>query len=275
MLTVAEQITAAVNYNRVVDKIDFMAQLIGDDPDMEQGGCCRPLHNRTFEPHTGLPGCGSQIVVNINNVMNLQRAVSQGNVMAQQYWTFRIAHTLFHELAHAIAYAVVPIDFSGQCFLGRDYTTEIGFEFERRVFGGLIALNPQPDEAAIVNGDIFLHTWPHPSMLHWYNTTGGIQHVFTRDDLSPPSRVLCHWTVPISYLNSLFQDDFWDTLPIGGLRNMGVEIGQLSIGEVDAEGKFVDRDLRADDPEWEEIRIRYPPPYMFFPDGIIMTSDVV
>ncbi|CZT16877.1 uncharacterized protein RCC_02712 [Ramularia collo-cygni] len=183
-----------------------------------------------LQPHRPLPilpGCGSTIAINPQKITKLTTAFQTSNEIAQQILMFDLAILLTHELAHALVFAVLPRNSPssssnssgslGNAFLGTATADEIGFEFERRLWGGLISM----DVGAIYGTQwwnhyeyaLTLREWPNPHILDSYAASEDLLTIHTREEMA---RVGCVWRVSFEYVNRMFRDEFWRGVVGGG-----------------------------------------------------------
>lgn len=164
-----------------------------------------------------LPGRCSTITIGSDNLDRINEAFADGNVMAQQYWMFHLAKVIFHELGHVITYAALHTATKGNCYLGNALTCEMGYELEKRLFGGLIDKEHPgaiygPDSSNQLDFGIVQTEWPCPLVLYNYRTIEGIVGIYTRGPPLPTETIVRRWKVPFAYINRMFQDEFWNNL---------------------------------------------------------------
>lgn len=177
------------------------------------GGVTTNIPSHSLSPH--LHGVGSTISIAQASVDRLVGAPTD-NVMLKQYMMFDIARTFIHELAHAYAFAVLPEDQMGFCFLGNGFTSEIGFEFENRLFGGIFAREDgdtfSPEDFNSLDFSTVLREWPNPHICEAYRLST-FDDIYVRGHVSAVTR---KWRVPWDYFASKFHDPFWVRLPTLG-----------------------------------------------------------
>lgn len=125
-----------------------------------------------------MPGIASIMVINQHFIDDIETAFAENNIMAQQYHMFALVRVLTHEFAHVLDMAARTAETSHNgAFLGSTRTEEVGFEFENKLFGGIITAAPHriihsrdvfytgtcqtigPDGTKM-DGQIVSHEWP-------------------------------------------------------------------------------------------------------------------
>jgi hypothetical protein len=214
MLTDFERRSTQHHLELVIAQLDVATE----PADPTTGGHCTRRPERTFDL---LQGCGSTITINLHAIQQLNEAFAAGNQVAQEYWMYTIVVTMCHELAHALANAVLPRGF--ETYMGTPtYTTELGFEFEHRLFGGHVQLMTGAGRTfsplGALDGLVVQKQWPSLDTIAVYNTRhsclgGGTQRILYRPDIP---RQYISWNVSFDYITRMFQDDFWRNLEAAG-----------------------------------------------------------
>lgn len=179
---------------------------------------------------SAFPGCGSTITIGFALLKSVNDAFLTENVMLQQYYMFYIAYTMFHEMAHAIAFAVLPIPFFGSAILGNDLTDELGFEVQARLFGGLI----QPGGGSVLSlgftnyldFSLVQKEWAIPHIIDQYAILPHLTPIITRADINRTIRL---WRVPFDYINNMFQDTYWASLSLASSMRLYRRIGIVAV----------------------------------------------
>lgn len=205
MLTTRERESTLVGLSVIVNNLDIVvAPLPRGNPGRTTARPERRFVNR--------PGCGSTITISLERVQDLNAAVAAGDIMLQQYFQFDLARILVHEFAHVISFAVLPPASDGQCFLGDARTTEIGFEFESRVFGGIIGWeygNTYSLDGQRIPFTLSQYEWVHVHTLDTYNSNPDPNGARIATRGGHFSRVMRKWQVNFDWIAGMFHDAFW------------------------------------------------------------------
>lgn len=200
--------------------------------EMKSDGMCEMATNQ----HSDFPGRGSIISISKQNIDKANKAFADRNHMLHQYWMFYIAYTLLHELGHAMTFLALPIGYQGKCFLGHGLTSEIGFEIQSRVFGGIFDQETgsasSPDPLKHLEFRLVQRDWPNPHTLDLYRLDPDLEEILLR--VPEPQRTIPSWKVNFSYINQMFQDTYWAT-PTNTLqfyRRTGVLVTALTLEPV-------------------------------------------
>ncbi|SMQ46741.1 unnamed protein product [Zymoseptoria tritici ST99CH_3D7] len=161
----------------------------------------RPLHDG------GMLGFGSTITTSHVLVKSLDDAVKAQDEVSQRWYAFRLAVVWLHELSHAVAHAVLPGNGDDDVLLGPNArTSEVGFEVEARMFGGLFQILPQ--DLPILAGNLAVKQWPDWEIVNDYKQAG--TNVETRNAPADTTQGLAvAWKVEWSFIKSMFDEDFW------------------------------------------------------------------
>jgi hypothetical protein len=180
-----------------------------DFDNSDEGMTCR-LSKRPLQ-YAGLLGTGSMITVSTKLLEDLEDAATNGNTETYQAESRRLAILLSHEFTHATIQAVLPDNNNTEVFLGPSArTSEVGFEMEGRLFGGLFEMCPRMGAAGRLSGKIALREWPYFLMIKHY--IDDVEHIETRgwsnEEMERTWEVYCE--VPDEYLSGMFEESFWD-----------------------------------------------------------------
>ncbi|KAI5362922.1 hypothetical protein Slin14017_G066030 [Septoria linicola] len=181
-----------------------------------------------------LPGVGSLIAIPKHLLNHLKQAESTQDHIWTAWLNFEIASLIVHELAHACTIAATPIDLEPElsnladAYLGPHVaTSEIGFEVEQRVWGGIPY---QHDHAHPGQGEvrhrpalgnwseapvIFVTCeWPDERVVHEYASADGYGFMRAIGETAGKEvkgeRTLQE--VSTSWLGQLFEERFWRRL---------------------------------------------------------------
>ncbi|KAK4494441.1 hypothetical protein PRZ48_014739 [Zasmidium cellare] len=179
-----------------------------------------------------LPGCGSKIFISATSPYHrglLQSFTGEYDLIQHQYCSFKLAVTLVHELTHAAVYAATTdaVD-KYQYFLGpQGKTTEMGFELEAWLFGGvypeqMFESDPpnyyqyaETGKFSRLTSMITVNEYPCPLSLAGYASTGIPQVVKFECFRS----TALFWNTSFLHIHQMFHDRFWkEIVPSHGRR---------------------------------------------------------
>lgn len=134
------------------------------------------------------------------------------------YLQMDFANTLVHEIGHAVD-NLSHGKLHGAIYLGDSFFSEPGFEIEAQLFGGRLAVlygdNPNPyywsfhthnSVPSNLVGIIVLWEYPYQGIVTDYRHGGGLG---IRDEPKTARQFDVAWRVPITFLQRLFDDSFW------------------------------------------------------------------
>ncbi|KJX98582.1 hypothetical protein TI39_contig403g00002 [Zymoseptoria brevis] len=200
----------------------------------------RPLHD------TGLAGHGSRITTNLTM---MQAVENSANSEDQKLHMFNLAVLWLHEMAHAVANAVLPWTAATgrqELFVGpRSSTSEDGFEVEDRLFGGRFV----ECHKLILNTPMVLQEWPDVVTLRSYQKSG--EPILTRGTSERLTREwTVEWKVEPNYWKRMFEEDFWrNDLMVGRsnalwpAKNVGVLRKFVSRALTEEEEETLEREM--------------------------------
>lgn len=129
--------------------------------------------------------------------------------------SFMIASGLVHELAHAVVYLVRGRD--GH-FFPNSAVGEVGFECEKRVFGGLVDVHYSTDEEAMqCDPEVRFYSWPSARRVCQYIRQDlEIDIRLAHSESALPDAGAPEWRdtassadIDFSYIRGLFSEHFW------------------------------------------------------------------
>lgn len=188
-----------------------------DRSHMAHYGMCEMRPER---PLKTLPGCGSNISIGYNAIDAIAQAFASGNIMAQQYWIFQCVTSLVHEFGHALENAIRGGDWRRRFWLGDGHTSEMDYELENRIFGGILTTIHAGDGSNLgheccTSGPKGLQLDAMVLSVEWPSTCkiGDYDHMQTGLEYPTqgpePPKLFHEWKVPFEYVNQMFQDSFW------------------------------------------------------------------
>ncbi|SMR43096.1 unnamed protein product [Zymoseptoria tritici ST99CH_1E4] len=172
----------------------------------------------------GLLGYGSSILINRNMIQAVEDSVRSGDDAAGEMWhSFCLAVLWLHEMSHAVVNAVLPlVDEQREVYLGTTASTdEVGFEVERRIFGGRFQFHKD----SILAGKVVLKEWPDRQTLAEYRQLG-----FSLKTRGSPKALMNDWTVlwrvESAFWQRMFKEEFWlqDSFTLRPEKNIGMAI---------------------------------------------------
>ncbi|GIZ41640.1 hypothetical protein CKM354_000493900 [Cercospora kikuchii] len=178
-------------------------------------------------PLAGLPGVGSDIFLSDEIFIQLEDAELANDTLWLTWLNFELASTILHELAHACVTASTTRDRRtalGSCcgdHLGNSTVSEIGYEVEYRLWGGLPSqfdfdATPRMMEAlggkCYYRPDVDFPSRQVPmalTMIEWpdVETVERYPTVHRRVELDSVRKA---WMIEIPWLVDLFRDEFWE-----------------------------------------------------------------
>lgn len=220
---------------RLIDLADYVAFQTIDDPN--QGAYLREVD---WAIGTGLPkntypgawGEKSAILISRQRLDELKAAhgAQQKDVPYLLYAQFDLAITLVHELAHAYRNLMHGMfDPEGrEPFFGDAVVAEVGFELEKRLFGGRIErLWPNIDihettgqdlsvycfkhgrNQSQLSGRIVIWEYPYQSLVNTYAGEGNVVDMDVRQGIEELRELDLAWKLPVSFFQQFFRDEFW------------------------------------------------------------------
>ena len=125
---------------------------------------------------------------------------------------FYMAQTLVHEVGHALSKAAHG--FRSELFYRDGRVAEAGFDVEKLLFGGETMVRPPweiPDACEKGNTEshdriIVMREWPSPTVYEDYAAAG--TPLAMRSSSIRSYEII--WRIPLSYIESLFTNEFWN-----------------------------------------------------------------
>ncbi|SMR43094.1 unnamed protein product [Zymoseptoria tritici ST99CH_1E4] len=200
-LSVAQKVHTWTYLDRIGESIEWVVgKECTDGPEMPDG---RTTRRGDLPPmlDAGLLGYRSTIMTAPRLIDPVEDARRADKFEDEKWHQFRLATLWLHEMSHAVQNAVLPCQMGigrQHIFLGPDSrTSELGFEVESKVFGGLLRRS--------FDAEATLREWPDPERLQLYQgkiETRGPTECLTRDWL-----VL--WLVERTHWERTFDKSFW------------------------------------------------------------------
>lgn len=150
----------------------------------------------------------AMITLDYSEFMDLIKCTKSDDRIGRLWCTVRLAIDLIHEFAHAVC--VIERGPAHYFFPG-SIASEDGFEMESRLLGGILRLESSSEVSSATN-DILLQAWPSQGVVASYisrRSTIGLRLLPQPKLFSAPGDIA--ELVPISYLERLFDQSFWES----------------------------------------------------------------
>ena len=261
-----ESTIVALDNNKEVDPINSILKCLGQIvsfvpqikgvPELEDANFAVTVRDST-KTHRVFPnGCGSTIGYITANYNRLSEATKTSSAdLPLLLWNqFTFAVTLVHELCHALMKALQGAD-EYEPFFGENATTEIWFECEAHLFGGLIfcLFDGEGSKREVIRryklpggrksqmrGLILLAEWSSCGMTNAYKTKRLSMEVRDDNESTTQDRM---WRVPLTFIQQFFTNSYWDNhVPRHGVAALRLEktVGHFFTVDMNGHGE----------PEW-------------------------
>ncbi|KAF2165948.1 hypothetical protein M409DRAFT_23678 [Zasmidium cellare ATCC 36951] len=199
-------------------------------------GLPAPDKNSCDTLSTGLAGCAPKIWISGSNLYDplVEALAAEDDIVQQQYWSFKLAITLVHELSHAAVFAATTdaID-KYEYFLGdHGKSTEMGFETEAWLFGGVTPNHSvetdcgtyqcaETGKISEFNYMITAHEYHCPLKAKSYQQSS-VPYLLREKDGKKTAATF--WNTSFLHIHQMFQDAFWkDVVPFQGRKALFFE----------------------------------------------------
>ena len=151
---------------------------------------------------------------------NITTALNNKNHFLVAYYSLKLCTTFVHEMAHALALARFPqslVQFNNICIgnaylAPSSYTSEIGYEVENRIWGGIVTAIDQSKEQIYTIGNVqhrlktVLREYPAQNITDRY-ANNPEYNIDVRGTIPPVHFI---WRIPVRWLAEIYQEGFWD-----------------------------------------------------------------
>ncbi|KXT08446.1 hypothetical protein AC579_5611 [Pseudocercospora musae] len=270
---------------RLIDLADYVAFQTIDDPN--HGAYLREVD---WVIGTGLPkntypgawGEKSAILISRQRLDELRAAyeAEQGDFPCLLYAQFDLAITLVHELAHAYRNLMHGMFDPEGCepFFGDSVVAEVGFELEKRLFGGRIErLWPKIDihettgedfsvycckhgrTQSKLAGRLVIWEYPYQILVNTYAGEGNVVDMDVRQGIEELRELDLAWKLPVSFFQQFFDDGFWQAeYAEAGLHAFRPEKGTGVCFKLDKSGRHLPtKGPKAKNEEWRYVPVGY------------------